>query len=97
VERNEEDRTQLLKRHYPETDIMKLQGTETAEGFIPHLEVMYDGGMIIAPVKLAVRPQQSVRGKGIVYKHTMTGNLPTPMRIGSGLVFALPGGLEMIK
>jgi hypothetical protein len=57
-------------------------GTHTRDGLIPHLEVMWDGGVLHAPVK--VNPP--MRGE----------KLPRPQIDRSGKVlFALPGGGEM--
>lgn len=57
----------------------KQNATETSEGFIPHLEICGDFGLIHAPV--CVMPH--LRG--------WKGDL-MPMRKDGKLVYALPGG-----
>ena len=60
--------------------------TETSEGFIPHIEVAMDYGIVFAPVKLLVG------GTGKLLTDKL--NRPYPIRESEGLVYALPGGEE---
>lgn len=66
--------------------------TETNEGMIRHLRLKTDAGVIDAPVKLAVGEG------GKILATTCTGNrlLPTPLRRNGRLVYALPGGGEVL-
>lgn len=65
----------------------------TREGAIPHLPVVTDAGMILAPVKL----QPNDAGKVRMSKNgTDMGRYPAPMRRNGRLVFALPGGGEVL-
>jgi len=58
----------------------KQNATETSEGFIPHLEICGDFGIIHAPVCIV----PGLRGwKG--------DPMPMPMRRDGKLVYALPG------
>lgn len=72
---------------------MISQGTHTVDGFIPHSEVAYDGGILFAPVKLAVKPS----GRGIRIYETGGERLPAPLKLGTAYVFALPAGRELIR
>ena len=66
-----------------------MKGTETSEGFIPYLEVYWGGGCLHAPVKIKT---DNFRGQ-----QSLLGWKPVPMRCGNALVYALPGGAEMVK
>lgn len=57
-------------------------GTDTREGFIPHLRLAYDGGVIEAPVKIELPIK---RGEHLPH---------TKIRDGKR-VYALPGGGEL--
>ena len=72
---------------------MVTLGTETAEGFIRHLRVYHDGGVIIAaPVKLReALPHERSNGRVAVDRES----LPFPEKRGGGYVYALPGGGEI--
>lgn len=68
-------------------------GTYTSEGAIPNLLVPFDGGVIHAPVKL----DRKEHGQG--YRLILgndTFKLPKPMKRDGRLVFALPGGAEVL-
>lgn len=71
-------------------------GTATADGFIPHAEVAFEGGVFLAPVKLRVR-QMPKQGSAVVVRESFYGRLPVPLRYGSSLVYALPGGGELLR
>lgn len=58
-------------------------GTETTEGFIPHIRIVYADGVLNAPVKLDV-PKRGTRV------------LCAPLRLDGNLVYALPGGREVV-
>ena len=66
-------------------------GTETSEGYIPHLEVFTDHGIIHAPVKLRTE-------SGAVVTNWTDGGyrFAVPLRRDGALVFALPGGGEYV-
>lgn len=75
---------------------MKATGTETSEGFIPHIDIMFDGGILKAPVKLALNEKN--KGGGIRMREIHgRQKLPVPKRYGTGLVYALPCGYEFVK
>lgn len=59
----------------------------TREGAIPHLPVVTDAGMILAPVKLVLDSPIYLKANAIK---------PDPMRRNGRLVFALPGGGEVL-
>lgn len=59
-------------------------GTETTVGFIPHATVVYGDTVIHAPVKLDV-PKRGARV------------LCAPLRRDDKLVYALPGGEELLE
>lgn len=65
----------------------------TREGAIPHLLVVTDAGTLLAPVKLqpndAGKVRMSKNGNGLA-------RYPAPMRRNGRLVFALPGGGEVL-
>lgn len=73
-----------------------IGSTITDEGVIPHLPVVTPAGMIYAPVKL----ERAEHGKGYRLKLSeMYGGgdrLPKPMKRDGRLVFALPGGAEVL-
>lgn len=63
--------------------------TETSEGFIAHIEVFTNYGVIHAPVKLDLGPKRAGT--------TDSRNRPRPLRRSTGsLVYALPGGEEFV-
>lgn len=65
--------------------LAKTTETYTAQGSIPHLELMTEYGVVRAPVKL--------KGK----RKMGGGDYPLPMRDHNGaLVYALPGGGETV-
>jgi len=59
-------------------------GTETAAGFIPHATVVYGDTVVHAPVKLDA-PKRGGCG------------LRAPLRRDGKLVYALPGGEELVS
>lgn len=64
--------------------------TETIEGAIPHLELMWDGGTMLCPVR--IKPTGARDGRP-----TITG-VGRPERDARGcLVFALPGGRKTTR
>lgn len=72
---------------------MISQGTHTVDGFIPHSEVAYDGGILFAPVKLAIKAS----GNGLRIFETGGERLPVALKLGDSFVFALPAGRELIR
>ena len=69
-----------------------MSATQTSEGLISHLQLVTECGVIRCPVKLQVGSDGKVRG------HDRSRNAvdPAPMRRGGRLVYALPGGLEVV-
>lgn len=65
--------------------------TATAEGWIAHIEVFADCGIVHAPVKLAMQAGKLQRAKGDGFG---SWDIPIPMRRDGRLVYALPGGAE---
>ena len=67
-------------------------GTETSEGYIAHREVFADCGLVHAPVKLLKE------GEGRIATVWRDGchKFPIPLRRDGRMVFALPGGGEMV-
>lgn len=73
-----------------------MTGTYTCEGIIPHL--LLEGGLL-APVKLV--PQKGKEGNfGLAWEQRwnlgVNTRAPVPMRRDGRLVFALPGGGEVL-
>lgn len=66
---------------------MLTLGTETREGYIPHLQVTTAGGVIRAPVKIVLRKTIINGGPAMAVD---------PVRQGDALVYALPGGGEIV-
>lgn len=64
--------------------------TETAEGIILHREVFADCGLILAPVKL------QLMGGHVARSRRDTAEYPIPLRRDGRLVYALPGGGEIL-
>lgn len=60
--------------------------TLTVEGYIPHIEVFTDAGIIHAPVKVTGEMRRD-RNEKIP--------MPVPLRRDGRLVYALPGGGEI--
>ncbi len=70
-----------------------MSATLTNEGYIPHLQVVTSSGVILAPVKL----EKDRNGKILCYTAKSRAYVaPAPMRKGGRLVFALPGGAEVL-
>lgn len=68
-------------------------GTETADGFVRHLRVHHDAGIIDAPVKLrSAAPGERSNGRIAVNRES----LPFPLRRGAAYAYALPGGGEIV-
>ena len=62
----------------------RTTATETVEGPIPHLHILWHGYAIDAPVKIEHRSRHVHR-------------LPRPLRTPEGeLIYALPGGMEVV-
>lgn len=74
-----------------------MSATFTKEGAIPHLRVETPHGAILAPVKLETEPDGK-GGRKIIVGHEGSADkrLPTPVRRDGRLVFALPGGGEVL-
>lgn len=73
-----------------------MSATMTSEGYIPHLKVVTDEGVILAPVKLrTVRVTKGVRVY-LDYSKESDRRHPEPVRRDGKFVFALPGGLEVL-
>lgn len=68
-----------MKREPSHTQIGQ---TDTLDGTLPHLRIVHEDGVLLAPVKL-VTDTRNCHG------------LCEPMRRGEKLVYALPGGSEM--
>lgn len=64
-----------------ERNVTTFGGTETTEGFIPHARVVYADGVLSAPIKL------DDAGMRV---------LCAPLRRDGKLVYALPGGGEVV-
>lgn len=72
---------------------MSSIGTDTALGFVKHMVVATERGVVKAPVKLepAGRRGKSCNGLAVGF-----AGLPYPKRDENGrLIFALPGGHEI--
>lgn len=70
-----------------------MSATLTSEGYIPHLQVSTDDGVILAPVKLQPDHDGRIR---IKTEGSEVTRRPAPMRRNGRLVFALPGGGEVL-
>lgn len=70
-----------------------MDATLTSEGFIQHLEVVTDAGVILAPVKLQPDFDGRIRCADVGSEITRR---PAPMKRNGRLVFALPGGGEVL-
>lgn len=66
-----------------ERNVTTFGGTETTEGFIPHLRIIYADGVLNAPVMLDV-PKRGTRA------------LCASLRRDGKLAYALPGGKEVV-
>lgn len=71
--------------------------TLTTTGWVPHLQWMLDTCVVSAPVKLRVEATAN-GGRRIALKHDGPSDkrLPTALRRDGRLVFALPGGGEVL-
>lgn len=69
-----------------------MSATETSEGLISHLQLVTECGVIRCPVKL----QPNTDGKIGGYDSSRNAVDPAPMRRGGRLVYALPGGGEVV-
>lgn len=69
-----------------------MSATQTSEGLISRLQLVTDCGVIRCPVKLQVGADGKIGG------HDSSRNpiQPEPMRRDGRLVYALPGGLEVV-
>ncbi|KRG60797.1 hypothetical protein ABB25_00975 [Stenotrophomonas koreensis] len=69
-----------------------MSATQTSEGLISHLQLVTECGVIRCPVKLQVGADGRISG------HDSSRNAvdPAPMRRGGRLVYALPGGGEVM-
>jgi hypothetical protein len=70
-----------------------MSATLTSEGYIPHLQVVTDIGTLLAPVKL--QPDEAGKLR-IAASGFGAARYPGPMRRDGRLVFALPGGGEVL-
>ena len=70
-----------------------MKETLTDEGYIPHLQVVTAIGVILAPVKLQPDADGKIR---IKTEGSEVTRRPAPMRRNGRLVFALPGGGEVL-
>lgn len=70
-----------------------MKETLTDEGYIPHLQVVTAVGVILAPVKLQPDADGKIR---IKTEGSEVTRRPAPMRRDGRLVFALPGGGEVL-
>lgn len=69
-----------------------MSATETSEGLISHLQLVTECGVIRCPVKLMVDE------KGVIDMRRVSNSpLPVPVRRDGCLVYALPGGLEVLS
>ena len=66
--------------------------TETAEGKVRHMSVITSCGEVLLPVKLV----STGVGASAQLKRNSSG-LPYPVKRGERLVFALPGGGEVLR
>lgn len=69
-----------------------IGATATSEGWLAHVEVFADCGLILAPVKLATRAAR-LRTEAL---DGSSWGMPVPLRRDGRLVYALPGGGEFI-
>ena len=67
--------------------------TATSEGWIAHREGFADCGLILAPVKLAMNGSTLDRSVAL---YGTSWAVPVPLRRDGRLVFALPGGAELV-
>ena len=69
-----------------------MSATQTSEGLISHLQLVTECGVIRCPVKLQPNADGKIGG------HDSNRNEvdPAPMRRGGRLVYALPGGGEVL-
>lgn len=65
-----------------EPSYTQIGQTDTLDGPIPHLRIVHEGGVLLAPVKLVIDTRNC-------------HGLCRPKRQGEKLVYALPGGGEM--
>jgi len=66
-----------------------MSATFTSEGAIPHMLMQYDGGTFLAPVKMTYQI-------GRAWNSDKQIHLQAPLRRDGRLVFALPGGGEVL-
>lgn len=69
-----------------------MSATFTADGVIPHLKVVTESGVLLAPVKMVPKS----RGTLAMQRRHGNDSLPVPMKRDGKLVFALPGGVEVL-
>ena len=69
-----------------------MSATQTSEGLISHLQLVTECGVIRCPVKLQVGADGKICGND----SSRNAVDPAPMRRGGRLVYALPGGGEVI-
>lgn len=69
-----------------------MSATLTNEGYIPHLQVVTPVGVLLAPVKLQPEPDGTIKTSDRSRNYVP----PVAMRRDGRLVFALPGGLEVL-
>jgi hypothetical protein len=69
-----------------------MSATLTNEGYIPHMLVVTDAGTLRAPVKLQTEADGKIKTADINRNYLP----PVAMRREGRLVFALPGGGEVL-
>lgn len=69
-----------------------MSATQTSEGLISHLQLVTECGVIRCPVKLQVGSDGKIGGHG----SSRDAVDPAPMRRAGRLVYALPGGGEVM-
>lgn len=69
-----------------------MSATLTNEGYIPHMLVVTEAGTLFAPVKLQPEPDGKIKTTDRSRNYVP----PVAMRRNGRLVFALPGGLEVL-
>ena len=70
-----------------------MSATQTSEGLISHLQLVTECGVIRCPVKLQV----GADGKIGWFDGSRNPVSPAPMRRDGRLVYALPGGGEVVS
>lgn len=75
--------------------IAGMDETYTTQGFVPHLPVSFEGGRLLAPLKLATAI--GARGAAVIaFGGPISDPVPVPLVRRGMFVFALPGGAEIL-